>query len=26
MFYRETEYTIDVIRGLHQRMDIEQHL
>ncbi|WP_346779584.1 type II toxin-antitoxin system RelE/ParE family toxin [Burkholderia sp. Ac-20345] len=26
VFYRETEYTIDVIRVLHQRMDIEQHL
>ncbi|RQT07478.1 type II toxin-antitoxin system RelE/ParE family toxin [Burkholderia contaminans] len=26
VFYRETEYTIDVIRVLHQRMDIEQRL
>ncbi|WP_175961447.1 type II toxin-antitoxin system RelE/ParE family toxin [Burkholderia pyrrocinia] len=26
VFYRETDDTIDVIRVLHQRMDIERHL
>jgi len=26
VFYRETDYTLDVIRILHQRMDIERHL
>ncbi|WP_256870245.1 type II toxin-antitoxin system RelE/ParE family toxin, partial [Burkholderia cenocepacia] len=26
VFYRETDETIDVIRVLHQRMDIERHL
>ncbi|WP_244166584.1 hypothetical protein [Burkholderia anthina] len=25
MFYRETDDAIDVIRLLHQRMDIERH-
>ena len=25
VFYRETDDTIDVIRVLHQRMDIERH-
>ncbi|AYZ65187.1 type II toxin-antitoxin system RelE/ParE family toxin [Burkholderia multivorans] len=26
VFYRETEYALDVIRILHQRMDVERHL
>jgi len=26
VFYRESDYTLDVIRILHQRMDIERHL
>ena len=26
VFYRETDYTLDVIRILQQRMDIERHL
>jgi toxin ParE1/3/4 len=26
MFYRETDSTLDVIRVLHQRMDVERHL
>jgi len=26
VFYRESDYTLDVIRILRQRMDIERHL
>jgi toxin ParE1/3/4 len=26
VFYRETDRTLDVIRILHQRMDVERHL
>ncbi|WP_126285779.1 type II toxin-antitoxin system RelE/ParE family toxin [Burkholderia stagnalis] len=26
VFYRESAYTLDVIRVLHQRMDVERHL
>lgn len=26
VFYRETDRTLDVIRVLHQRMDVERHL
>jgi toxin ParE1/3/4 len=26
VFYRETETTLDVIRVLHQRMDVDRHL
>ncbi|WP_270956536.1 type II toxin-antitoxin system RelE/ParE family toxin [Burkholderia pseudomallei] len=26
VFYRETDHTLDVIRVLHQRMDVERHL
>ncbi|WP_239511281.1 type II toxin-antitoxin system RelE/ParE family toxin [Burkholderia sp. JP2-270] len=26
VFYRETDDALDVIRALHQRMDIERHL
>lgn len=26
VYYRETESTVDVVRVLHQRMDVERHL
>lgn len=26
VFYRETTHTLDVIRVLHQRMDVDRHL